>query len=251
MKILAATMLAMGFAAPAAAQTERTEEGVASVAPALQKYTQQTLLDGVWKRPALSPRDRSVVTLSTLIARSQTIEMRFHFERALDNGVTPAELSEIITHLAFYSGWGNATAAAAELKTVFANRGVGPDQLPAADSKLLPLDDEAEAKRVAAVKQNVGPVAPHLEQDTTDVLFRDLWLRPDLKPRDRSLVTVSALVASGQFAQITYHLNRAMDAGLTRAEASELVSHIAYYAGWPNAFSAVPVFKAVFESRGG
>jgi 4-carboxymuconolactone decarboxylase len=86
-------------------------------------------------------------------------------------------------------------------------------------------------------------------QYTTDLLFRELWLRPALAPRDRSLVTVSALVASGQAAQITYHLNRAMDNGLTKTQASEVLAHLAFYAGWPNVFSALPVVKAVFEKR--
>jgi 4-carboxymuconolactone decarboxylase len=80
-------------------------------------------------------------------------------------------------------------------------------------------------------------------------LFKNLWLRPDLAPRDRSLVTVSSLIASGQVAQVTYHLGRAMDHGLTKDEASEVISHIAFYAGWPTAFSAVPVAKTVFDSR--
>ena len=84
---------------------------------------------------------------------------------------------------------------------------------------------------------------------TGDLLFRDLWLRPDLAPRDRSLVTVSALIAAGQVAQIPFHLNRAMDNGLTRAQASEVLTHLAFYAGWPNAMSAVPVVKSVFEAR--
>jgi 4-carboxymuconolactone decarboxylase len=84
---------------------------------------------------------------------------------------------------------------------------------------------------------------------TGELLFRDLWLRPGLAPRDRSLVTVSALVASGQVAQITYHLNRAMDNGLTRAQASETLTHLAFYTGWPCVFSAMPVVKDVFASR--
>ena len=74
---------------------------------------------------------------------------------------------------------------------------------------------------------------------------------PHLAPRDRSLVTVSALIASGQVAQVPYHLNRAMDNGLTRAQAAEAVTHLAFYAGWPNAFSAVPVVTGVFEGRRG
>jgi len=70
-----------------------------------------------------------------------------------------------------------------------------------------------------------------------------------LTPRDRSLVTVSALIASGQVAKITYHLNRAMDNGLTKSQASEVLTQLAFYAGWPNVFSALPVAKAVFEKR--
>ena len=98
------------------------------------------------------------------------------------------------------------------------------------------------------MEQQFGKVAPGIVHYTTDVLFRDLWLRPDLAPRDRSLVTVSALIASGQVAQITYHLNRAMDNGLTQEQAGEVVTHLAFYAGWPNAFSALPVVKDVFEN---
>lgn len=122
--------------------------------------------------------------------------------------------------------------------------------MPPAEPKILPLDEAAEDQRAARVAQAVGPVAPRLDQDTTDLLFWGLWLRPDLKPRDRSLVTVSALLAVGQSEQITFHLNKAMNASLTRAEAGEVLSHVAYYAGWPRAMSAVPVFKDVFEARG-
>jgi hypothetical protein len=63
------------------------------------------------------------------------------------------------------------------------------------------------------------------------------------------LLTVSALIASGQTAQITYHLNRAMDNGLTKAQTSEMLTQLAFYAGWPNAFSAISVVKGVFEKR--
>jgi len=222
---------------------------VRMVAPALERYTQGTLLGDLWKRPGLAPRDRSIVTLAALIARDQTIEMPYYINLALDNGVTPRAISEIITHLAFYSGWANAISAVAVAKDVFARRGIGADQLPAASPQLLPLDEAAEAQRAARVGEQFGKVAPGIVQYTTDVLFRNLWLRPDLAPRDRSLVTVSALIASGQVAQVPYHLNRAMDNGLTRAQASEVITHLAFYVGWPNAFSALPVAKDIFEKR--
>ena len=92
-------------------------------------------------------------------------------------------------------------------------------------------------------------MAPGLVQYTTDLLFNDLWLRPDLAPRDRSLVTVSALIAAGQVAQVPFHLNKAMDNGLTLAQAAEVITHLAFYVGWPNAMSALPVAKEVFEKR--
>ncbi len=175
--------------------------------------------------------------------------MLFHFTLALDNGVKPAELSEIITHLAFYAGWANAMSAVAVAKEIFHQRRIGIEQLPPAKAKLLPLNEEAETQRATQVSNNFGSVSPGLVQNTTDLLFRELWLWPALAPRDRSLVTVSSLVASGQVAQITYHLNRAMDNGLTQAQASEVVTQLAFYADWPNAFSALPVVKEVFERR--
>jgi 4-carboxymuconolactone decarboxylase len=226
-----------------------TYDDVRSVSPALEYYTKESLLGGLWKRPELSPRDRSVVTVAAVIARLQALEMRVHFALALDNGVKPAELSEIIVHLAFYAGWGNAMAAVAVAKDIFHQRGIGIDQLPPVKDRPLPLNEEVEKQRATQVGNNFGAVSPGLVQNTTDLLFRDLWLRPALAPRDRSLVTVSALIANGQTAQIPFHLNRAMDNGLTQGQASEVLTHIAFYAGWPCAMSALPVAKDVFEHR--
>jgi 4-carboxymuconolactone decarboxylase len=184
-----------------------------------------------------------------LIARHHTEELPSNLNLALDNGVTPKEISEVIAHLAFYSGWANATVAANIIKSVFAQRGIKADQLPQESPELLALNQKAESEREKNVGAQFGSVAPGLVQYTTETLFRDLWLRPDLKPRDRSLVTVSALIANGQSAQVTYHLNRAMDNGLTQSEAGEVVTQVAFYAGWPNSFSALPVVKDVFEKR--
>jgi 4-carboxymuconolactone decarboxylase len=102
-------------------------------------------------------------------------------------------------------------AAVAIAKEIFHRRGIGMDQLPAAQEKLLPVNEEAEKQRANQVASNFGAVSPGLVENTTYLLFRDLWLRPALAPRDRSLITVTALIANGQTAQIPYHLNRAMD----------------------------------------
>ncbi|SEP32806.1 4-carboxymuconolactone decarboxylase [Rhodospirillales bacterium URHD0017] len=255
-KRLVTMILSLSLTTPLAVHAEEakhmldasTLDNVRKVAPSLEKYAQGPLTD-LWRRPDLAPRDRSIVTLAALIARNQARDLPPELERALDNGVKPREISEIITHLAFYAGWPNARTAAAAAKDVFARRNIGVDQLPAASPPPLPLNEAAEADRVNRVGQQFGATFPGIVQYTTDVLFRDLWLRPDLAPRDRSLVTVSALVAAGQVAQVPYHLGRAMDNGLTQEQAAEAIAHLAFYAGWPNAFSALPVAKDVFEKR--
>jgi 4-carboxymuconolactone decarboxylase len=226
-----------------------SSEDLAAVSPAMERYRREALQASLWKRPQLSLRDRSIVTIAALMARNQTAEQAHYLGVALDNGVRPAEVSEIITHLAFYAGWGAATETVQIAQGVFEARRISPSTLPAASVTLLPLDQAAEAARAALVEATVGPVAPGLVEYTRDVLFRDLWLRPGLAARDRSLVTVSALIAAGQVAQVPYHLNRAMDSGLTKEEAGEVITHLAFYAGWPNAFSAVPVAKDVFDKR--
>jgi 4-carboxymuconolactone decarboxylase len=244
---LFALALTLAIPASAAADESLSRKDIQMVAPALDKYTQNRLLGEVWKRPGLSLRDRSVVTVAALIGRNQMIALSEHLKLALDNGVKPAELSEIITHLAFYSGWANAISAIAIAKDVFAQRNVGPDL--AGSPALLPLNEATEADRAKRVSDQFGAMFPGVVQYTTDVLFRDLWLRPDLAPRDRSLVTISALVANGQVAQLTGHIPIGMNNGLTQPEIAEALTHLAFYVGWPNVFSAMPVAKDVFEKR--
>ncbi len=107
-----------------------TSDDIRSVAPALETYAQNVIAGDLWKRPGLAPRDRSIATIAALIARDQTVELPHYLNLALDNGVKPAEISEIITHLAFYTGWANAMDAIPAAKGVFESRHIGADQLP-------------------------------------------------------------------------------------------------------------------------
>jgi 4-carboxymuconolactone decarboxylase len=94
-----------------------------------------------------------------------------------------------------------------------------------------------------------GDVAPKFAQLTDDVLFGDVWARPGLSPRDRSLATVSALVAMNRPDQLRHHLERALENGLTRDELIEAITHLAFYAGWPSGVTAVGVAKEVFRKK--
>lgn len=221
--------------------------GIYEVAPGLGEFTDNVLFGEVWVREELAPRDRSLVTVTTLISTGKTAQIGSHVRRALDNGMTPAEIGEMITQLAFYSGWPNAISAVGEVKKVFDERKIGP--VPSSEAARIELEAAAEAARKAAVDGAVAPTAPALADLTNRVLFGDLWRRPELAPRDRSLVTMAALIAIGQPEQLPFHANRAMDNGLTQGQAAEVATHIAFYAGWPRAMSAVPVLQRVFASR--
>jgi len=91
-------------------------------APALEGYAQGILVEDLWKRPGLSPRDRCIVTLAALVARNQATLLPTYLNLALDQGVKPSEISGIITHLAFYAGWPYAVSAVAVAKDVFEKR---------------------------------------------------------------------------------------------------------------------------------
>ncbi|EJJ25147.1 (R)-mandelonitrile lyase [Rhizobium sp. CF142] len=251
MKKIAATIAASAIAASGVEAEDRRPRvapaAVYETAPGLGHFTDDVLFGEVWERKELSPRDRSLVTVATLVATGKIAQTGSHVRRALDNGVKPEELGELITQLALYTGWPNAMSAVTETKKVFDERGIGPVSNSKADR--IELEAVAEAARSATVDSNVAPTAPALADLTNRVLFGDLWQRPDLSARDRSLITMTALIAIGQPEQLPFHANRAMDNGLTSSEASEVVAHVAFYAGWPRAMSAVPVLKKVLDVR--
>ncbi|MGV9707397.1 carboxymuconolactone decarboxylase family protein [Streptomyces sp. NPDC003483] len=97
--------------------------------------------------------------------------------------------------------------------------------------------------------QELAGIAPKLVEVTNEVLFHDVWERPGLSPRDRSLVTVSVLAALYRSEQLPYHLGVALDNGLTVEELSEAITHLAFYAGWPNAMTAITRLKEIVDER--
>jgi 4-carboxymuconolactone decarboxylase len=99
--------------------TSAARERVRGTVPKLVELSEKVLFGDVWERPGLKKRDRSLITVATLVALNRTEQLRGHLERALGNGVTKDEIAELITHLAFYSGWPTAMSAALVAKEVF------------------------------------------------------------------------------------------------------------------------------------
>lgn len=101
----------------------------------------------------------------------------------------------------------------------------------------------------SSARQEVRQVAPKLIELSEQVLYGDVWERPGLSKRDRSLITLAALTALGRADQLPGHLDRALGNGVTRDEIGELITHLAFYAGWPAAMTAGRIAKRVFEER--
>ena len=207
------------------------------IAPGLAMLTDDVLYGDVWARPELSPRDRSLVTISVLIATGKTAQLTGHLGRAFANGVKPSEASALLAHLAIYCGWPSAVSALEVYEQVYSARKIDTSSLSAASPR-LPVA-ASEAARATATRDELGTVAPKFVQLTNDVVFDDLWRRPDLNVRDRSLVTIAALAAIGDDDQLDVYLRRGIDSGLTRTQITEALTHLGFYAGWSKATKAL------------
>lgn len=207
------------------------------LAPGLATLTDDVLYGDVWRRGELSLRERSLVTIASLIATGKTAQLTGHLGRGLDNGLRPIETSGLLAHLAIYSGWPNAVSALAVYEQVYTARKIDlaalrvvTPPLPASDAAEVPGADGAVAAR-----------APKFAQLTRDVVFDDLWRRTDLAPADRSLATIAALAAMGDGEQLEFYVRRGLDAGLSHAQITEAITHVGFYAGWGRATSAMQV----------
>lgn len=207
------------------------------LAPGMAVLTDEVLYGDVWNRQELSSRDRSLVTITALIALGKTGPLVGHLGRALDNGVQPSEASALLAHLAIYCGWPNAVSALEAYDQVYTARKVDTAVLATMRPPLPALP--SDGSRAKALADDVAAVAPKFAQLTNDVVFNDLWRRSDLTPRDRSLVTIVALAAMGDDDDLDVYLHRGVESGLTRGQIAEAITHVAFYAGWSKATKAM------------
>jgi 4-carboxymuconolactone decarboxylase len=103
------------------------------------------------------------------------------------------------------------------------------------------------SKEPTAAEKTFGDIAPKLVELTDSVLFGDIWERPGLSKRDRSLITVAALVAMNRMEQLRFHIPNALKNGVTKDEIVEVITHLAFYSGWPNSMNVVQLAKELFS----
>jgi 4-carboxymuconolactone decarboxylase len=139
--------------------------------------------------------------------------------------------------------------AACRLATVVMMTAISTSALAQGPAATPAPSAPAPTAQPSRAQQLMGDIAPKLAELTDNVLFGDVWARPGLSQRDRSLVTVSALIAMNRPDQLRSHLARARQNGLTEAELVEAITHLAFYSGWPNAITAVGVAREVFAKK--
>lgn len=103
------------------------------------------------------------------------------------------------------------------------------------------------SKQPTTAKKMLGDFAPKLAELSDKVLFGDIWERPELGKRDRSLITVAALIALNRPGQLRFHLGRAVENGVKEQELIEAITHLAFYAGWPSAMTAITIARELFS----
>ena len=107
----------------------------------------------------------------------------------------------------------------------------------------------SDNKPPSALRKSIGELSPKLVDLTENVLFGDVWERPQLSKRDRSLITCAALIATGKTEQMDFHFPNAIKNGVTQEELIEVITHLAFYVGWPSAMSAVNRMKALLANK--
>jgi len=211
--------------------------------PYLRELRNSVVYGEIWERPGLSKRDRSLITVAVLQALVRD-ELELHIPRGLENGLTPEEISEIILHVTFYAGWPTGVQASLTAAETFGEQDVTLGPLPeASESQVETTPIEYRSGAYAAV--------PRLGELRNSVLYGDVWERPLLSKRDRSLITIAVLQGLRATEQLQTHVARALDEnGVTPQEISEAILHVTFYAGWPAAVNAGNVLAEALEERG-
>lgn len=214
----------------------------------------------MWDRPELSRRDRSLMIISVLAAQSRDEELELHTKVGLNHGLSRTEIEEINLHIAAYAGFPAAMAASRHMDAAF-REVEGVDRIEGREGAEH-LDDDERLRRAADVRAALtgGRANPDPKADLEamremlgDVAewamkwaFGEIWARPQLSRRDRSLVVIAILTALGQEAELEFHVPAGLNHGLTRTEIEEVMTHLCLYAGFPKAVDGMRAARAAF-----
>jgi 4-carboxymuconolactone decarboxylase len=242
-----------------AGEPERVAEGLGRRQGALGSMAYD-VVGAMWARPQLTRRDRSLMVIATLAAQAREDELVLHTQIGLRNGLTQAEIEEILPHVAAYAGFPAAMAASRRVDAGL-REALKVEQLPDRKPAAAKSDAERDHDGAAVLTTIAGAAQPISPQDGLARMqallgelgvtayrwaFGEIWSRPELSRRDRSIVVIAILISLGAVAELDVHFPAGLRHGLTRVELEEIVNHLGLYSGIPRAVEAMRALKAAF-----
>ncbi|MGE0622046.1 MAG: carboxymuconolactone decarboxylase family protein [Pseudomonadales bacterium] len=219
-----------------------------------------TAVGEMWDRPQLDRRDRSLMIIAVLAAQARDEELVLHTGIGLRHGLSRAEIEEINLHVAAYAGFPAAMAARRRMDQAFCEA-EGVDRIEGRQAAEH-LDDDERLRRGADVRRTLtgGRANPDPEADLAVMrehlgdlgdwamqwAFGEIWSRPQLSRRDRSLLVIAILTALGQAAELAFHVPAGLAHGLSREEIEEVMTHLCLYAGFPRAVDGMHAARRAF-----
>jgi 4-carboxymuconolactone decarboxylase len=218
------------------------------------------VVGGMWARPELSRRDRSLLVISVLAAQARDEELVTHTRIGLRNGLTQDEIEEVLLHVAAYAGFPAAMASSRRIDQAL-REALGVETLPDRAAAAAKSDAERDRDGADVLRTIAGaadPIEPAQGLARMEALlgevgvtayrfaFGDIWSRPQLTRRDRSIVVIAILVSLGAVAELDVHAPAGLRHGLTRVEIEEIVNHLSLYAGIPRAVEAIRSVRAAW-----
>ena len=228
------------------------------VAPDLDRIAGEFLFGSIWHRPALKTQQREMITLTCLTVLKRDNQVRRHLGNALNLGLTPIQIVEILMHSSFYSGVPATLDALTIASEVFKEKGVDYTPQEIFDPSETPDDlyDRGVARRTEYMgppaSGGQGPVTQaerEFSRLTTEYYWGSIWNRPGLDLPDRSICTMAALTALGRESQLASHIRGALNVGLTQEEIVEVFIHATFYCGLPFTRSAIDLANEIFRSH--
>lgn len=229
---------------------EQTAQGMASVMGPIAAFSIDHVLGDIWSRPGLERRDRSLVSVTALTCLGCQVELRTHLAGALHHGVEVDEIEELMLHVCGYAGYPRALEGMRTAMTLFSEREdvERPLPRPAAEAK---NDEQRRHDGADVFKRIMGWEAPNdvvartLEEQLGALgdfaiqhLMGEIWSRPQLCLRDRSLITLAALISLDKITELRFHIPAALRNGMSREEIDEVILQLSLYLGYPAAVGA-------------
>ena len=238
--------------------TGGSSPGAWEIAPDLERIIGEFLFGTVWRRPALTPVQREMITLSCLIVMNREVQLKRHLGNALNVGLTPEQIVELIIHDTWYGGAPAGIQALTICKEVFEERGIDFTPARVHDSEedpdsLYQRGEEFRRAYMGDIPRTSTPAHTQAERDlnrlTGEYYWGATWTRPGLDTTSRSICSMACLAATGNDGPLKSHIHGALHIGMTPDQIIEVFGHMTLYAGIQLARSAMEIANGIFANQ--